>query len=291
MIKRFLSQQPLHRTAFVLCLALSMPFAQAADDAVVAERGSDHITVAQARSLLASLDPAARQKIESGSALPDLLRNLLLQRAVLQEAVTQKWQDRPEVAALLQRARDQVVSQSFLAAQTTIPNGYPGDADIQAAYEQNKPKLMRPRAYQLTEIFLPGTAADQPGLRRRLADLARLAAHKHGGLAEAATTQNLHVADLGWIEETQIQPAVKSAISGLQEGSLSEPVCLPGGCHLLRLIATRPAGPAPLADVRAALVRALRQQKQESGERAYANALLAKQPVRINEIALSAVTK
>jgi peptidylprolyl isomerase len=284
-------QQVIRRAAFLICLALSAGSARAADDAVVAERGTDQITVAQARTLLASLDPDARHKVESGSALPDLLRNLLLQRAVLQEAEAQKWQDRPEVAALLQRARDQVLSQSFLAAQAAILAGYPSEAEIQAAYEQNKPKFMRPRAYQLSEIFLPGTQADQPGLRRRLADLARLAARKHGGLADAATTQNLHVADLGWIDEAQIQPAIKTAISGLQEGSLSDPVCLPTGCHLLRLIATRAAGPAPLADIRAALVRALRQQKQESGERAYANALLAKQPVRINEIALSAVMK
>jgi peptidylprolyl isomerase len=210
---------------------------------------------------------------------------------VLQEAEAQKWQDRPEVAALLQRARDQLVSQSFLAAQATLPAGYPSDAEIQAAYEQNKPKLMRPRGYQLSEIFLPGTAADQPGLRRRLADLARLASRKHGGLADAASSQSLKLADLGWIDETQLQPAVKATIGGLQEGAVSDPVCLPAGCHLLRLVATRPAGPAPLAQVRDALIKALRQQKQEMGERAYVNGLLLKQPVRINEIALSQVMK
>jgi peptidylprolyl isomerase len=274
-----------------LALALATAMARAADDAVVAERGTDHVTVSQARALLASLDPEARKKLETGGSIADLLRNLLLQRAVLQEAEAQKWQDRPEVIALLQRAHDQLVSQSFLAAQATIPPGYPSEADIQAAYEQNKPKLMQPRAYQLSEIFLPGATTDQPALRRRLADLAHLAARKRGGLAEAAAAQNLKLADLGWLDETQLQPVVKSAIGGLQEGALSDPVCLPSGCHLLRLVATRPAGPAPLVQVHDALVRALRQRKQEDGERAYANSLLAKQPVRINEIALSLVTK
>jgi len=281
---------------FLVCLlALGSSFARnvacAADDAVVAERGGDHITVSQARGLVGTLDRDAQKTPESTSRLADLLRNLLLQRAVLQEAEAQKWQDRPEVVALLQRARDQLVSQSFLAAQAALPAGYPDDADIQAAYEQNKSKFMRPRSYQLSEIFLPGAAADQPGLRRRLADVARLASRKRGGLSEAASSQNLHVADLGWIDEPQLQPGVRAAISGLQENAISDPVCLPAGCHLLRLIATRPAGPAPLAQIREALVKALRQQKQQAGERAYLNALLSKQPVRINEIALSQVMR
>ena len=281
----------LHKRTFFACLLSFAPIVAWADDPVVAERAGDHITVSQARAMLGLLDPEARKKLFSGNNLSDLLRNLLLQRAVLQEAETQKWQDRPDVVALLQRARDQLVSQSFLAAQAALPAGYPSEAEIQAAYDQNKPKLMRPRAYQLAEIFLPGAAADQPGLRRRLADLARLAQRKRGGLAEAASAQNVKVADLGWMDETQLQPAVKAAIGGLQEGAISDPVCLPAGCHLLRLLATRPAGPAPLAQVRDALIKALRQQKQEMGERAYVNGLLVKQPVRINEIALSQVMK
>ena len=159
--QRFFGSFVQKRTFFACLLSLT-PVLAHADDPVVAERAGDHITVSQARVLLGSLDPDARKKLEAGSAVSDLLRNLLLQRAVLQEAEAQKWQDRPEVAALLQRARDQLVSQSFLAAQATLPAGYPSDAEIQAAYEQNKPKLMRPRGYQLSEIFLPGTAADQP---------------------------------------------------------------------------------------------------------------------------------
>ena len=259
------------RTCLALALILSVSTAHA-EDPVVAERAGDHVTVSQARALVASLDPEARKKLQSTQNFSDLLRNLLLERAVLQAAEAQKWQDRPEIAALLQRARDQVLSQSFLAAQAPVPADYPSETDIQAAYEQNKAKLMRPRGYQLAEVFLPGAVSEQAGLRKRLADLGRLAARSRGGLAEAAAAQHLKVADLGWIDETQLQPAVKLAIGGLPEGSVSDPVCLPAGCHLLRLIATRPAGPAPLAQVRDGLVRALRQQKMESGERAYAMA-------------------
>ena len=59
------------------------------------------------------------------------------------------------------------------------------------------------------------------------------------------------------------------------------------GCALLKLVATRQAGPAPLAEVRDGLIRLLRQQKERQGEQDYANVLLARAPVRIDEIALA----
>ena len=92
---------------------------------------------------------------------------------------------------------------------------------------------------------------------------------------------------MGWLTEKQLVPAVRDAVSGLLEGALTEPVCVENGCHVVKLLATRPAGPVPLAEVHDALVRALRQQKQAELERAYTSGLLAKQPVAIDEIQLS----
>ena len=82
-------------------------------------------------------------------------------------------------------------------------------------------------------------------------------------------------------------PAIKPAVAGLAEGSVSEPICTAGACTLLRLIATHPAGIAPIGEVHEQLVRALRQQKTQQEAQAYANGLLAKQPVQLNEIQLS----
>jgi len=45
-----------------------------------------------------------------------------------------------------------------------------------------------------------------------------------------------------------------------------------------------------LAEVKDQLTRALRQQKQRELQQAYANMLLAKQPVRVDEIQLSHLT-
>jgi len=95
------------------------------------------------------------------------------------------------------------------------------------------------------------------------------------------------VTDLGWQPENRLLPAAKDAAAGLLEGQISPPLCTANGCAILKLVATRPAGPAPLPDARDTLVRALRQQKQRQLEAAYETTLLARQPVQVNEIELS----
>jgi peptidylprolyl isomerase len=220
--------------------------------------------------------------------MQEFLRNVLLQQAILDEARAQKWDQRPEVAALLQRARDQVLTQSFLSAQAPVPAGYPSEAEVQAAYDQNKNRLMQPRTYHLAQIVLTSATAHGDDARKRLADLrARLLRGRVNFEESAKTIAGAKYADLGFASEAQLSEAVKAAVVGLPEGGITEPLCAPGGCTLFRLIATRPAGPAPLADVHEQLVRALRQQKAREAAQAYASALLAKQPIQINEIQLA----
>jgi hypothetical protein len=264
--------------------------AAAAPDPVVAVRGNDSLTASQVRALIAA-SPAETQKqiARNPDALTTLIRDTLLQHAILAEAAAQHWDQKPAVAALLARTRETAILQSFLAAQGQIPAGFPTDADIQAAYDHEKAHLLRPRAYHLAEAFQPLSAASPAGAQaeamRKLNQLRREAARTP--LEAAAKRAGLQYADLGWVAEPNLQKAAKEAVSGLLEGQLSDPVCTANGCTLLKLIATRPAGPPALPEVRDQLILALRQQKQQQQAQAYASGLLAKQPVRMDEIQLS----
>ena len=280
---------PVLPTVCLLGAAACLLVAAAPEDPVIAERGHDHITLSQARALVAAADPDTRKRLAaSPAALTELLRNVLLQRALLEQAQAEHWEQRPEVAALLARAHDQLVTQSLLAGHAALPAGYPSDTELQTAYDQNKSKFMQPRGYHLAQLFVPKASLPAADAQKRLAAMRQQATR--GRLTfEAAAKQiaGAQVLDLGWVSEAQLVPAIKAAVAGLLEGGLTDPVCTDNGCHLIRLVATRPAGPAPLADVRDGLVRALREQKRGELERAYASTLLAKQPVAINEIELS----
>jgi peptidylprolyl isomerase len=266
--------------------------AAAAPDPVVAVRGADQITASQVRALIAGADPQTRAKLaQDPGALQTLIRNALLQKAVLEAARAANWDRKPEIVAMLIRTRDLAIAQSFLASHAAPPAGYPTEAEIEAAYEQAKPQLMQPRGYHLSQLFLTlsasASAAEIDHAKQTLASLqAGFAAGRPGALPNG-----VQMADLGWIGEDHLQPAAKDAVSGLLEGQVAAPFCTKPGCALLKLVETRPAGPAPLAAVRDGLVRLMRQQKERQGEQAYADSLLAKEPVRLDEIQLSHLAK
>lgn len=262
----------------------------AAPDPVVAVRGTDAITASQVRALIAAADPDTRHRLQTDpTAVTALVRDTLLQHAILAEAEAHHWDQNPDIAALLRRARETVLLQSYLAAQAKIPASYPSETDIEAAYNQNKGQLLQPRAYKLLQASVPA----QPGqsndaAQQKLAGLQRDVVRGRVSFQDAAKrVPGVQVTDLGWQPENRLLPAARDAVSGLLEGQVSPPVCSPAGCAVLQLTATRAAGPAPLADVKESLIRALRQQKQRQLEQAYSNVLLSKQPVQVNEIELS----
>lgn len=271
-------------------LALPLMFLAAAPDPVVAIRGKDTLTLSQVRALLAAADPATRQRLEANpDALTQLIRDALLQRAILEQANAEHWDQRPEVSALLARVRQTAIVQSYLAVHGAPPASYPSDADIRAAYDANKKQLIQPRTYHLLQAFVPKPAGGSDAAARQT--LARVeTALGHTQFEEAAKrTPGVQFADLGWVREDRIQEAAKKAVAGLPEGQVSPPVCTDAGCSILKLVATHPAGPPPLEDVRSGLIRLLREQKQRQGEQAVASQFLAKQPVRVDEIQLSQI--
>jgi parvulin-like peptidyl-prolyl isomerase len=84
-----------------------------------------------------------------------------------------------------------------------------------------------------------------------------------------------------------LAPEIKAAVAGLPEGGISDPVRMSDGWHLVKLIGTRPASPAPLADVKASLADALRKQRTQQNAQAYVAAAMRAQPAQIDEIALN----
>lgn len=267
--------------------------AQAADDTIIARRGEDTLSVAQARALIASTDPQTRAQIAANPAmLTGVLRDYLMTRGLLEQANSEKWAERPEVLAALDRLRERLIVESFLAAKSQPPASYPADAEIAAFYDANKQKFLVPRSYQLVQIFLPADGDDaQKAARAALGQLRPRLLRQQGDFAHAAAgVKGAAFQDLGWLPEDRIVEPVRSIARGLEEGGISDPVCTPSGCHLLKLVATRPAGPAPLAQIRDQIVQLMRQQRQRELAAAYQQGLLSKTPVQVNEIELDKLT-
>jgi peptidylprolyl isomerase len=292
--------RPTLRLATLAALAVLAMAAAPANDGqtIVAQRGTITLTAADVRDLLAHVTPAARDQMQKNPAmLTEVVRQRMIQLALLQEAESKKWDQQPDVAYRATLAHDQVILDSYLASLDTPDPAFPSDAEIQAAYDANKQRFLVPRQFHLAQIYIavaPGaTQQASDSARKKLADLRQKAAKPHadfGGLARKNSDDHASAdngGDLNWVAENQLAPQIQAAVAGLQEGDLSDLIQMPDGWHLVKLIATKPAAVAPLADVRGTLVNALRQQRLEQADRIYVANMQKTQPVQINEIQLS----
>jgi peptidylprolyl isomerase len=272
-----------------------------APDTVVAQSGANTITVAGLHQLLDSLNPEQRRQAEADpAALTTVIRTQLVQLTLLAEAKAKKFDQTPAVAARAEQARQSAIVQSYVASLTDPPADYPTEAEIQAAYDANKARLLVPRQYELAQIvvLVPAGAAHaqddeaQKKIRDIRAQAARPGAESFADLARKLSEDQATAKDGGslrWMREDILLPPVRDAVSGLQENALSEPVRISDGWHLFKLLGTKPAGTPALAEVRDQIARALRQQRATENERALIDALLRRQPVRVDEIRLQQV--
>ncbi len=269
--------------------------ATAADPASdgIARLGSTDIPTAELLAFIASLPASTRQQALGDPALmKSLVRVELARIAVLREAKAQKWDQRPDIAARLARARDQELVSSFLRTKSAPAADFPSDAEIEAAYEQSRDSFLTPRQYHLQQIYIAvpagADAAAQKMAEQKASDLARQVKSPGADFADLARHFSEHKSsadkggDLGWLAEEEIVPEIKSQIGGMSNDDISEPIRSATGWHIVRMLETKPAGVRPLAEVRDSVIAALRQKKMNSNEEAYVEGLFQKTPPQVN---------
>jgi parvulin-like peptidyl-prolyl isomerase len=259
---------------------------------IVAQRGDVQMTASELRDLLAATDPAQRAQLEGNqAALADFVRQRVLTQALLSEARAKGWDQRPDVAQRANDARDSVILQSYIMSLVPDP-GAPSDAEIAAAYEANKARMMLPRQYHLAQIVLvvpPNAPQDvEDAARRKIQDLRARALKPKADFGDLARQNSQEASsavkggDIGWLREDQLLPVVRAAVVKMADGSTSDAVRVPDGWHVLRLLGTRPPGPVSLAEATPQLIQAMRQARSQQEVRAYVAQMLRNQPVQID---------
>ena len=110
---------------------------------------------------LQALPPQARAQLKDNRAgLDQWLRARLAEKALIEQARVQGWQDKPEVKRAFQAAQEQILMQSYLESVSRAPDDYPTEADLASAYERAKPQLAQPALYRVSQIFLPAPLGD-----------------------------------------------------------------------------------------------------------------------------------
>lgn len=268
------------------------------DSEIVARAGNAKLTLADVRGFVAQLNPRDQAAFERDPRLlSQAVRSLLANQLALADALAKKWDQQPAVIAQLERARQDAIVESYLRTMSLPPEGFPSEAEIEAAYEANKPSFLVPRQFQLAQIVVAlGPDADKAAedkARKKLDDVRRSLKEPNANFAALAGRESddpegaARGGDLGWLREDQIRPEIRVQVFGLSTNAISEPVKLEDGWHILKLLETKPAYTRPLTEVRDLLAQRLREERQAANRRKLLSKLAEDTPVTINEIAIA----
>ena len=267
---------------------------------VVARVGDLEVNLDEIKSALGNLDVRELAAVSRDPALLNqVVRSLLVQRLLYQEALAKKWDQSEQAVARLERLRQSAVTESYLESVSQPPAGWPADAEVQAAYEANQASWLVPRQYRLAQIYvaLPegGDQAAVTKAQGRIEAVKRKVDEKPGDfevLAKAESDEKTSAAaggEIGWLTEAQIQPDIREAAIKLAAGQVSTPIKRAQGWHIIKCLEIKESFTPSLADLKVSLVEKMREEKVKANSQAYLAQLLQENPVTINELAIGQI--
>jgi peptidylprolyl isomerase len=276
---------------------LALSCAAHAQGDVIARAGDASVTQADMTAFLKALGPDVRTRLAADPArLDQLVRAKLATTAVLAEAHAKGWDKQPQVTALIDEARRDVILRSYLASVSAPPADYPSDAEIQAAYDHNQTLFMLPHAVRLSQIYIAvpagADAASVDKARKQAADLARQARASgadFAALAKASSQETQSAAnggDMGFVPDGLLMPEIRKAVEGMKPGDVAGPLQTSAGFHVIKLTDTRAQSVRPLATVKEQIRAQLRQQREQQNASAYMAKLASPSGSPIDEDAL-----
>ncbi len=278
--------------------ALKDFFSNDSKSPVLAKMGSLSLTLAEFQRLMNYSDPEVqKQLLVNPELMKQKIRESLLRKALVVKAESAKWDERPEVVFLMQRAKEGLLVEHFLEHTVKPVAGFPDDALVKKTYEENQEKLHSLPAVNIAQIFLQykpnGTEKEKQEIHKIAekyigwinkgdADFSTLA-KKYSNHKESAAQGG----DMGWVEVPQLLSEFKQALDGMKVGDVKGPIESAQGLHIIKLIAFKEAEIKPYEAVRDALAQLLIKKKFQENKDAYLKELVDKQPITLHEDQLS----
>lgn len=279
-------------TALTIAMAILGSQHAPAEETVVAKIGTREVKAGEIKPFLDDLTDAERGELtKDKAALERFVRGILVREAVLADAAAAGWDKKPEVTRGIERVRDQYLVESYLLEVSKVPADYPSEKELKDTYLAERSNLNLPKRLELSQIFI-SSAQGKEAAKKKADSLAATLKEKPDEFARLARENSEEAASalqggkIGWLAEPSIAPDIRKAASALSKGEISPVVEGREGYHILRLEDVREAGPASFEEAEPELRQALRNRRALLNRDAHLAALLEKQPVSVNELAL-----
>lgn len=221
--------------------------AQQDPNRIVATIGGKQITAKEAADLLKPLGAEDRKRLESN--LSGVVQQLYMTQQIADEASKLKLDQQSPWKEQLQLARANILTQAYLAKQASSAPAA-GAEDPKAYFDSHTADYEQLKLSGILVAYsAPGTPAGAGAAQRTEAQALEKANDlekkiKGGGdfaaLARSDSDQqttSVRGGDMGTFTmgDPNVPPAIKTAVSKLQPGQVSEPVRVPGGIFIFRL--------------------------------------------------------
>jgi peptidyl-prolyl cis-trans isomerase C len=209
------------------------------------------------------VDDAVKQVIAQGQQDSPQLReaikkNMIEREVMVQEAVKQGYDKKPDVKAALDSARQTIVINQL--ARDYIAKNPVTDAEIKAEYDKVRAQI-GDKEYHVRHILV-GTEAEAKAIIAKLKGGA-----KFEELAKQSKDQGTANTggDLDWAAPGQLPKPFGDAVSKLQKGTFTEtPVQTENGFHVIKVDDVRPAKLPSMEEVKPQIADGLAQQKLQA---------------------------
>ncbi|VXB73060.1 peptidyl-prolyl cis-trans isomerase [Massilia sp. 9I] len=207
------------------------------------------------------VDEAVKQLVAAGQGedSPQLRmaikQEMIAREVLMQEAIKQGYDKKPEVKQALDNARQAIVVNQL--ARDYITKNPVTDAEIKAEYDKFKAQT-GDKEYHVRHILLDTEAEANAVIAKikggaKFEDLAKQS--KDTGTANTG-------GDLDWAVPASFGPEFAAGLTGLQKGAVTEkPVKTANGFHVIKLDDTRAAKLPALEEVKPQIADAIAQQK------------------------------
>jgi len=287
--------KPLRPVASIFA-ALALFTTASAQDGVIARVGDNEIKADQIKPFLAGLSTTERESLLLNPAvLSQAVRTLILQQILFKEALAAGWEKNPDIVSQLERMRQAAIAESYLTSISKVPDGYPSEADVKAAYEARKDQLLVPKQIRLSQIFIAAPEGDKAADEKAKARIEAVSKSlKASGADFAAIARDQSEeresasrgGEVGWIAEASIQPEIRTKVSTLPKGGTTDPIRLGDGWYVVRVLETKDAHTATLDEIRDRLVAALRNDRIRQNREAYMAKIQQQNPIVLDELGL-----
>jgi len=266
---------------------------------VVGQMGNIEITTTQISSLIAAQIPETRKSFsEQPEALKNLIRNELMRRTMLGEALKAEWDKRSEVIVAMERSKEQAIIDNFVANRSLPPAGFPIEAEIKSAYDANIAQFRVPAQIRLAQILirLPENA-NASEVKRTLATAQEISTKIDGGAnfgelakqySQDETSKN-NGGELEWVNENLLTPQFRTTVASLKGNAASKPVRSPFGYQIVKVVDRKPESTIPFSDVRATIAKNLRDARANQNREAYLEGITMKTPPQVKDDNLKAI--